>query len=148
MEPFKEFAENKLFQLFVVHVVEIVRWAAFVVVAPKVHERYVVIPKGPARGMAFPEGLEMADRGGHILVDAVKLAQHAEEKCPDDGRLAGIGDARREHAECSFLGVLLGRVPAQTFAVGRKNWLFVGCHEGGERSAVILTVTRAATRCS
>lgn len=31
-------------------------------------------------------------------------------------------------------------------AVGRKNWLFVGCHEGGERSAVILTVIASAHR--
>jgi transposase len=27
-------------------------------------------------------------------------------------------------------------------AVGRKNWLFIGCHEGGERSAVILSAHR------
>jgi hypothetical protein len=31
-------------------------------------------------------------------------------------------------------------------AVGRKNWLFVGCHEGGERAAVILTVIASAHR--
>jgi transposase len=31
-------------------------------------------------------------------------------------------------------------------AVGRKNWLFVGCREGGERSAVILTVIASAHR--
>ena len=28
----------------------------------------------------------------------------------------------------------------------RKNWLFVGSHEGGERSAVILTVIASAHR--
>jgi transposase len=31
-------------------------------------------------------------------------------------------------------------------AVGRKNWLFVGSHEGGDRAAVILTVIASAHR--
>ncbi|MCH5372665.1 MAG: IS66 family transposase [Planctomycetes bacterium] len=31
-------------------------------------------------------------------------------------------------------------------AVGRKNWLFVGSHEGGDRTAVILTVIASAHR--
>ena len=30
--------------------------------------------------------------------------------------------------------------------MGRKNWLFVGCQAGGERSAVILTVIASAHR--
>ena len=31
-------------------------------------------------------------------------------------------------------------------AVGRKNWLFVGSEEGGERTAIILTVVASAHR--
>ena len=31
-------------------------------------------------------------------------------------------------------------------AVGRKNWLFVGSEDGGERAAVILTVIASAHR--
>lgn len=31
-------------------------------------------------------------------------------------------------------------------AIGRRNWLFAGSDEGGERAAIILTVIESATR--
>jgi hypothetical protein len=70
-------------------------------------------------------------------------------------KLAGAINYLRNHWEDFKRFLSDGRLPIDNndaerdlrrIAVGRKNWLFVGSHEGGDRTAVILTVIASAHR--